>query len=146
MEALKLWLKLYIYPINISWEVPLWKLSSYKHQSFSYVLKHCQINEWLLELISLGNFYFSIIITDELQKASLFSSLGYGLIRIGKRESTVNFAPEEAPQQTWRFRRRNASLRFENCIQIGQESFPDPSGAPDVSEVSTRNHGRAVSN
>lgn len=48
------------------------------------MLKHCQINEWLLELISLCNFYFCKIITDELQKTFLFSSLGYGLIRIGK--------------------------------------------------------------
>lgn len=61
------------------------------------MLKPCQINEQLLELISLDNLYFFMIITDELQKNSLFSSLGYGLLRIDKWERMVGLVPEEAP-------------------------------------------------
>lgn len=68
------------------------------------------------------------------------------LARTGKQERMVSFVPEEAPQQPWRFRRRNTFLRFENCIRIGQESFLDPSEAPNVSELSARNHGQAASN
>lgn len=58
----------------------------------------------------------------------------------------VNFVPEEAPQQTWRFRRRNVSLRFASCIRIGLESCLDPSEAPDVSDISARHHEQVVSN
>lgn len=61
-------------------------LKTFKLQTpkFSYMLKPCQINEQLLELIILDNFYVYMIIADELQKSSLFSYLGYGLLRIDK--------------------------------------------------------------
>lgn len=60
-------------------------------KKFSYMLRHCQINEWLLGLISLGNFYFCMIITSEFQKTSLFSSFTYGLVRIDNWERMASF-------------------------------------------------------
>lgn len=60
-------------------------------KKFSYMLEHYQINEWLLGLISLGNFYFCMIITNKFQKTSLFSSFTYGLVRIGNWERMASF-------------------------------------------------------
>lgn len=60
-------------------------------KKFSYMLEHCQINEWLLGLISLVNFYFCMIIINEFQKTSVFSSLLYGLVRIGNWERMASF-------------------------------------------------------
>lgn len=146
IKTLKFWLKLYIHPFNISWAILLWKCSSYKHQNFHAWSNTSRSTNDFWNLLASTTFIFIWHLLIIFRRLPYFLPLGSGLNRIGKWERVVIFAPEEAPLQTWRFSRRNVSLRFENCIRIDQEYFPNASEAPNFSEVRARNYRQPVWN
>lgn len=142
-EALKFRLKLFIYPTNISWDISLWKVSSCKHQSLhtcsnlARSMKSC----WNLLAWTISIFVWQFLMNF---RSFLFSSLGYGVLRIGKWERMVEWASSTV---TWR------RLQTEKCFLEVWKHCQNWSGVftwsfrnPDGSEVSVRNHRKSLSN